>query len=62
MVDELEQYASNYDTRVMLAEARAKAWRGRVAKLRGPQDDPADRGVKPVDGYDIGAQALDVEE
>lgn len=59
MVDELEQHASNYDTRVMLAEARAKAWRGRVAKLRETQDDAADCGVRPVDGFDIGANALD---
>lgn len=42
MVDEIEQRASNYDTRVMLAEARAKAWRGRVAELRGPHDQAGD--------------------
>jgi hypothetical protein len=62
MIDEIEQHASNYDTRVMLAEARAKAWRGRVSELRGTQDDAADCGVKPVDGFDIGAKALDPEE
>jgi hypothetical protein len=62
MVDEIEQRASNYDTRVMLAEARAKAWRGRVSEVRGAQDDAADCAVKPIDGYDIGANALDPEE
>jgi hypothetical protein len=62
LLDEIEQQGSNYDARVMLAEARAKAWNGRVAELRGPQDDAAECGVKPVDGYDIGANALDPEE
>lgn len=38
MVDELETHASNYDTRVALAEARTKAWNGRVSELRGPHD------------------------
>lgn len=33
MVDELETHASNYDVRVMLAEARTKAWRGRVSEI-----------------------------
>jgi hypothetical protein len=47
---------------VALAEARAKAWNSRVAELRGPQADAANCGVKPVDGYDIGANALDPEE
>lgn len=39
LLEELETHASNYDIRVMLAEARAKAWRGRVSDLTGPQDD-----------------------
>ena len=39
LLEELETDASNYDVRVMLAEARAKAWRGRVSDLTGPQDD-----------------------
>lgn len=39
MIDELETRASNYDVRVMIAEARAKAWAGRVSELRGPLDD-----------------------
>lgn len=39
MVDELETHASNYDVRVMLAEARAKSWNGRVAELKGPHDN-----------------------
>lgn len=38
MVDELEAHASNYDVRVMLAEARTKAWNGRVTELREPHD------------------------
>jgi hypothetical protein len=62
LLDEIEHSGSNFDERVRLAEARAKAWNGRVAELRGPQDDAADCGVKPVDGYDIGAKALDPEE
>jgi hypothetical protein len=40
MIDELETHASNYDVRVMLAEARTKSWNGRVAELRGPHDYP----------------------
>lgn len=33
MIDELETLASNYDARVMLAEARTKAWNGRVSEI-----------------------------
>ncbi|MHA3021270.1 hypothetical protein ACXPWS_13550 [Mycobacterium sp. BMJ-28] len=40
LVDELETRASNYDVRVMLAEARTKSWNGRVSELRGAQDNP----------------------
>jgi hypothetical protein len=36
MVEELEDRASNYDVRPMLAEARKKAWDGRVSELRDP--------------------------
>jgi hypothetical protein len=39
LLDEIEQQGSNYDARVMLAEARAKAWNGRVAELRGESPD-----------------------
>jgi hypothetical protein len=59
LLDEIEQQGSNYDARVMLAEARAKAWNGRVAELRGPQDDAADCGVRPIDAFDIAANAID---
>jgi hypothetical protein len=59
LLDEIEHSGSNYDERVRLSEARAKAWNGRVSELRGPQDDATDCGVKPIDGYDIGANALD---
>lgn len=38
MLEDLEARASNYDARFMLAEARAKAWNGRVSELRGPHD------------------------
>ncbi|MDX6307027.1 MAG: hypothetical protein QOI06_73 [Nocardioidaceae bacterium] len=62
MVDELETRASNYDVRVMLAEARHKAWNARVAELRGAQDNAADYGVNPIDGYDIAANAFDPDE
>jgi multidrug efflux pump subunit AcrA (membrane-fusion protein) len=62
LLEEIEHGGSNYTERVRLAEARAKAWSGRVAELRGPQDDAADCGVKPVDGFDIAANALDPEE
>jgi hypothetical protein len=59
LLDVIENQASDYDMRVMLAGARVKAWNGRVDDLRGAQDDAADCGVRPVDGYDIGANALD---
>lgn len=60
LLDELEHSGSNYDERVRLAEARAKAWHGRVAELREAQGDaPASQWVKPIDGFDIGANALD---
>jgi hypothetical protein len=63
LLEDIEQQGSNYDARVMIAEARAKAWNGRVSELRGgPQDDAGDCGVRPVDGYDIGANALDPED
>jgi hypothetical protein len=42
LLDEIEHSGSNFDERVRLAEARAKAWNGRVAELRGPQDQAAD--------------------
>lgn len=38
LVDELETRASNWDVRVLLAEARTNSWRGRVADLRGPHE------------------------
>jgi hypothetical protein len=44
LLDEIEQQGSNFDARVMLAEARAKAWNGRVAELRVPTAfDPEER-------------------
>jgi hypothetical protein len=61
LLDEIETRGSDYGERVRLCEARAKAWSGRVHELREPQDDAAASGVKPVDGYDIGAAALDPE-
>jgi hypothetical protein len=36
LLREIERSGSNYDERVKLAEARAKAWHGRVSELRGP--------------------------
>jgi hypothetical protein len=62
LLDEIEHRGSNWDERVRLCEARAKAWNGRVSELRDLQDDAAECGVKPVDGYDIAATALDPEE
>lgn len=44
MVADLEAHGSNYDARVMLAQARANAWNGRVADLRGPHDHAAPAG------------------
>ncbi|MCX2934042.1 hypothetical protein ORI20_27620 [Mycobacterium sp. CVI_P3] len=42
LLDAIEQQASNWDTRVMLAEARAKSWRGRIAEHRGiPANEPS---------------------
>lgn len=34
LLDEIEREASNYEERVRLAEARAKAWDGRVSEIR----------------------------
>lgn len=58
MVDELETRASNYDVRVMLAEARTKSWNGRVSEIHKLNDESEGK-VKPVDGYDIASNAID---
>jgi hypothetical protein len=62
LLDEIEQSGSNYNERVRLAEARAKAWHGRVNEIRESEKELREKGVKPVDGFDIGANALDPEE
>jgi hypothetical protein len=62
LLEEIEHGGSNYTERVRLCEARAKAWNGRVSELRDAEGDAAERGVKPIDGYDIGAKALDDDE
>lgn len=62
LLQEIELSGSNYDERVRLAEARAKAWNARANHLRGAHDDAAAAGVQPVDGFDIGATALDDPE
>jgi hypothetical protein len=62
LLDEIETRGSNYDERVRLCEARAKAWSGRVAELRHTEGDAAAHGVTPIDGYDIGSNALDPDE
>lgn len=59
LLDEIEQGGSNWDERVRLCEARAKAWNGRAGHLNGLQDQAAASGIKPIDGFDIGAAALD---
>lgn len=59
LLDEIEQRGSNWDERVRLCEARAKAWNGRAETLDGLQDQAAEAGIKPVDAFDIGASALD---
>ncbi|MDO0977179.1 hypothetical protein [Mycolicibacterium frederiksbergense] len=61
MVDELETRASNYDIRVMLAEARTKSWNGRVSEIRKLNDESVGE-VKPVDGYDIAANAINSDD
>lgn len=38
LLEDIEQHGSNWDARVMLAEARVKAWNERVSELRGPHD------------------------
>lgn len=58
MVEELETSASNYDVRVMLAEARTRSWNGRVSEIN-KLNDEADGQVKPVDGYDITSNVMD---
>jgi hypothetical protein len=62
LLDEIEHGASNYGERVRLAEARAKAWHGRVSELRALDKELGEHGVKPIDGFDIGATALDPED
>lgn len=42
MLEEIEQQASNYDARVLLAEARTNAWSARVGVLRA--EEAANRG------------------
>jgi hypothetical protein len=59
LLSQLETRASDYDQRVLLAEARAKAWNGRVSELQGLQDEATEAGIKPIDGFDLGANALD---
>ena len=61
MVDELETHASNYDVRVMLAEARTKSWNGRVSEIRKLNEQTAGV-VKPVDGHDIASNAMDGDD
>ncbi len=61
LLAEIEQQGSNYDERVKLAEARAKAWNGRASEIRELNKGLDELGVKPIDGYDIGATALDSE-
>jgi hypothetical protein len=62
LLEEIEIRGSNWDERVRLCEARAKAWSGRVSELRDAEGNAAEHGVKPIDGFDIGAAALDPEE
>lgn len=59
LLEEIEHSGSNWDERVRLCEARAKAWNGRAEHLNGLQAQAAETGIKPVDGFDIGAAALD---
>jgi hypothetical protein len=44
LLEEIEHSASNFDYRVRLSQARAKAWAGRVDEIR-RQDDPAGEGA-----------------
>ena len=62
LLQEIELSGSNYDERVRLCEARAKAWHGRVSEIRKVNEELDEQGVKPVDGFDIGATALDSDE
>lgn len=59
LLDEIEQHGSNWDERVRLSEARAKAWNGRVSELRATDDSLREMNVKGIDGYDIAASAMD---
>lgn len=61
LLHEIEHTGSNYDERVRLAEARAKTWHGRVSEIRELNTGLAEKGVKPIDAFDIGATALDPE-
>lgn len=62
LLEEIELGASNYEERVRLAEARAKAWNGRVSEIRELNKGLDEMGVKPIDGFDIGVTALSPED
>jgi hypothetical protein len=55
----IETQGSDYNERVRLCEARAKAWHGRVHEMRQADDEAKETGVEGIDGYDIGSDALD---
>lgn len=60
MVDELETRASNYDVRVMLAEARTKSWNGRVSEIRQWTPPPGEPTCDDVDAVDLdGEEGID---
>lgn len=62
MLDDLEHSASNYDARVLLAEARRKSWQSRISQIRELNDEADKTGILPIDGYDIGSSAFDPGE
>lgn len=61
LVEELETRASNYEIRVMLAEARTRSWNGRVSEIN-KLNDESDGLVNPIDGYDIATNAMDADD
>jgi hypothetical protein len=62
LLEEIEHSGSNFDERVRLSEARTKAWNGRVSEIRELNKESDEQGVKPIDGFDIGANALEPED
>lgn len=61
LLEEIEHSGSNWDERVRLCEARAKAWSGRVSEIQKINDE-SDSQVKDLDAFDIASNVMDGED